>query len=194
MNPNKRRNRGKWRGYEIKILEKKWGKVSLSDIAKDLNKSEKEVSQKATSLCLNQRKAWSEWDIRFLESQWGKINKLTICKRLGRTQCAVEKKAHQLSLGKCTEANLDFITVYRASRVLGVDTKKILSWSKKYNLKIIQINLSGYKKNYMVNLNDFLEWLKENQHLWSAKNIKRYGFGIEPEWLKNKIKRDSINL
>lgn len=184
---------GKWKAPEIKFLEKNWKKLSLSEIAQEVNKTEEEVSKKACSLYLNQGKIWSELELNFLEKQWGKINKLTICKRLGRTKSAIEKKATHLNLGPCTEANLELMTVYKASQILGIDRRKILSWNKKHELKIHSINLLGHKKTNMVNIEEFFEWLESHQELWDASKIERYGFGIEPEWLKNKIKQDTLS-
>lgn len=133
---------------------------------------------------------WTEEDINILKELWGTKTIPQIAKKMGRSINAVKIKSTRLKLG-AFKFNSEYLTVTQISRILNIDTHTILDrWIDKYNLKYKLVAPSGVLQFKYVNIDDLLEWLKNNQDKWNSTRLEEYGLGVEPQWLKEKRKTD----
>lgn len=135
-------------------------------------------------------KYWTEEEINTLKDLWGTKTIPQIAKKMGRSINSIKIKSTRLKLG-AFKSNSEYLSVTQIARILNIDTHTILDrWIEKYNLKFKLIAPSGIQKFKYVNIDDLLEWLKNNQDKWNSTRLEEYGLGVEPKWLKDKRKKD----
>jgi excisionase family DNA binding protein len=101
---------------------------------------------------------------------------------------SLESKAYRLGLESAT-LNSNWMTTTQIAEVLGIDRTTVVKWFKNGVIKKEKYVL--FKRGrYVLNLEDFMKWLKNNQSLWDSRKVDLYALGEEPKWLKEKRKRD----
>lgn len=138
---------------------------------------------------INRGKRWTQKDDEFLENSWGFISKEKIAEKLGRTVRAIESRASILGLGRYQEAGGLYINPNRIAEMLGKKSCVVYNWIKSGKLKAKK-RKSNVKTTYQVSMDDLKDFLEKNQELWDSRNLELYALGEEPEWLKEKRKRD----
>lgn len=115
-----------------------------------------------------------------------------IAKVLGKSVSAIENKAKELDL-PCTKDSTGAITASQLAKVLGVDVKTVtLSWMKKHGLKHTFRPTRTSRKFYLVEIDDFWEWAKENQNRFDSRRFAPHALGAEPPWMADKRKSDLL--
>lgn len=131
---------------------------------------------------------WTEEERNYVIENWGEKSLDYIAKKLNRTVKAIISFSEKNKLGSPYKRN--YISTIEAANIIGVDQTTIIHWINAYNLKASFKALKSRKK-YLIDIDDFRKFLKENQNLWKSNNLEEYALGKEESWLKEKRKRDS---
>lgn len=131
-------------------------------------------------------KRWSEADDEILKELWDVVNIDTLQKKLQRTKYAIFKRANTLNLKNPIFYN--YFSQTQVARILKIDRKTLLNTDivfikKKFKNKIFNV----------ITQENLLQWLEKNQDKYYARNIPKYGLGIEPIWLIEKRKNENKN-
>ena len=128
----------------------------------------------------------------YIESKWGEVSIRRIAQRLNRSQGAILKYAERYGLGGVYN-NGCYLTPHDISKMFGVDSTIVKSsWIKNHGLISIRSPLRN-SFVHRIKLDDLLDWCKNNQSRWSSLNLEIYALGTEPDWLKEKRRRDLSN-
>lgn len=101
--------------------------------------------------------------------------------------------AIQMKLGGYT-SNLDDITFDALCKVLGVGwSSSYKSYVVKRGLKVRRKKISDTAYRHVVNIDDFWEWAEKNQDILHFDRFEENMLGKEPQWAKEKRKRDVDN-
>lgn len=181
---------------EIQFLQSNWKRLPDKELAARLNRPVGSICTKKVALGLigkpgRRGKDWSKEDANRLREHWGYKTVPSIAKILNRTETAIILKAKRLNLGAPTAAG-ELLTANAVSNLLGVDVHTVTDrWIRKLGLKARKKAFRGDRKMWMIDMNDLIQWLENNQDKWSADKLEMYALGSEPDWLKQKRRRDS---
>lgn len=140
----------------------------------------------------NHGKTWSKEDDNYITEKWGNVTVETMAINLGRTEIATYQRAKTLKLGSYREAGGTYISPLQIAELIGKSSGCIYYWIK--TGKLPSRKRKREKRNiHQVDMEDLINFLKENQDLWDSRNLERYGLGEEPEWLKEKRETDIQN-
>lgn len=129
-------------------------------------------------------------EIEFLEENWGKYKVSTLSKQLNRPEQGIVLKAKRLGLGPSKE-NQGMLNANQLSAALGIDRHAITDyWIPKCGLKAIRKATREVYKFWLININDFWKWAKENQDKFDSRRFESLSLGSEPEWMKSKRRTD----
>lgn len=141
---------------------------------------------------MNKRK-WTNEEIIYLEDSWGTVSIKTMAKKLNRTELGIINKARKLKLGSFVSAG-DLISINQLLIAIGQGNS--YSWVKeKYidnGLPVISKTISS-KKVLKVKLDDFWKWVEQNKNVVNFARFEKGALGVEPEWVDEKRRADSIN-
>ena len=136
------------------------------------------------------RKWWTDKEELYLEESWGIAKVNTIAEKLDRTESAVISKAAKMGLGHYYAAQ-GKLTASALSIEAGVHIITVLNWIEKYGLEAICKRVAKKRIHYQIDAEDFWKWAEQNQWRFDSKNLEPLVFGIEPEWMKEKRRRDA---
>jgi excisionase family DNA binding protein len=136
------------------------------------------------------RYSWTEEEEIYLQDQWGITSLDTIAKNLGRTNAATYKRAKDIGLGPALAASGAY-TTHQIAGFLGVATSTVFHWVNDGKMKGHRFARENGRFAYRIYEENFLEWLKNNQSKYSSVNIPTYIFADEPQWLREKRKKDA---
>ena len=125
---------------------------------------------------------WLEKEMIYLKDNWGKISLSHLSIRLKRTEIGICIKAKRLKLGGSTRAD-EYLTANQASEMINVD---------RHNLKAIKKKTLFVKMFSLIRIDDFTKWLENNQDKFNSRKIELFNLGCEPQWLKDKRKKDKL--
>ena len=189
-----KRNRKGWSIEELEELKElvASGKPT-NEIAKQLDRTENSIQLKMrklniTSPNLSKRK-WTKEDTQLLIDWWGDHSMENIAKKLNRSVSSIKNKAFLLKLGSQIENNFDGLRIQEIADIFKISRVNVENWiilGLKYKTKRISDN---YKYRY-VELDKLLAFLEKNQNIWDSRELETYILGTEPDWLKEKRKRD----
>lgn len=131
---------------------------------------------------------WTEEERNYVIENWGEKSLDYIAKKLNRTAKAIISFSEKNKLGSPYKRN--YISTIEAANMIGVDQTTIIHWINAYNLKANFKALKSRKK-YLIDIDNFRKFLKENQNLWKSNGLEEYALGKEESWLKEKRKKDS---
>lgn len=139
------------------------------------------------------KKKWTEKEIMYLEESWGTISIKGIAKKLKRSEVAIINKARKLKLGSFVDAG-DLISL--SQLLIAIGQGNSYSWIKeKYiNNGLPVLNKLIYNKKVLkVKLEDFWKWAEKNKNIVNFARFEKGALGVEPSWVEEKRKADSIN-
>ncbi len=174
---------------QLKALIK--AKKSVSEIASELNRTTNAIYQKAEKLEVPLNEIWTEEEKEHLKEMWGNIKIETISKKLDRTVDAIKHQAVLMKLGSMISNNYDNVTLTNLCEIFKISRSTIKSTWISRGLEVKKIYLSKKKSYYLVPIKSLFIFLEENQDIWNSKNMEKNILGIEPEWLKEKRKKDA---
>ncbi len=138
------------------------------------------------------RKAWSTEDIEHLKEKYGKVNTEYIAKTLGRTTQAVKQKAQAIFKNMNIYEIQANYSIKDLSKALGRERSRITkSWVKQYDMPVIKmVSKSGVVLNYIVELDNFWEWLKKNKENVTIEmdRVDLAVLDFYPDWFLNDVK------
>lgn len=135
---------------------------------------------------------WSNEEIRYLEESWGNISVNGIAKHLRRSENAVIVKKERLGIGAFLE-NGDYIVFNQLVCALGFGKNssgyKMISRVKNRGFPIHRkrVNNRTFK---IVYLEEWWKWADQNRNFLDFSKFEENALGMEPEWAKEKRKRD----
>ena len=182
-----------WTEEQISTLKELADKYPYPEIAKMMNKTENAIYLKAKKLgipLILTRKEWTDEEEEMLSVLWGNESIEYISKKMNRSIFSLKVRAVRMGLGPMIRNNYDLITVSEISSLLGVTHDRITGTWIKLGLKLEKIRLTKDKEYYAITLENLMIFLENNQDEWDSRNVELNIFGIEPEWLQEKRKRD----
>lgn len=165
------------------------------EIASIMGKSENAIYLKARKLgitLLMDRRKWTKDEEELLSDLWGNKSIEKIAIDLKRTVFSIKVKAVRMKLGPMILNNYDLITISDLIDLLNVTRDRIMESWVKLGLNLKSKVLTKNMSYYAVKWGDLLTFLEQNQNEWDSRNLEVNALGIEPDWLKEKRKRDII--
>lgn len=133
---------------------------------------------------------WTEKEEQYLIENWGTVSITSIAKRLGRTKHAVTIHKNRMGLGAFLDSG-DYITWNQFIQALGLSygTYRLKSWveNKNFPLRQKRVDKNVFKVVY---LDEWWDWAYENQSFLDFSKFEENILGEEPEWAKEKRKKD----
>ena len=135
---------------------------------------------------------WTKEEDELLEELWGVRSPQCIADKLGRNVGAVIQRVKARGLGAFTAVGV-YINRNQAAQMACVGYKVLCrNWEPNHGLCFKKKKVrSDAKSQYLIKMDDFIEWLEAHQELWDSRKMEYYALGFEPEWLTAKRKRDS---
>lgn len=165
---------------------------SRKKIAKALGRTEHAVDMKLFRLGIQIRRknrSWTPEEDAEFAADWNNPEKSNqyLCRKYNRTRIALIDRAFKLELGPRPYNDM-YLTIPAVSEEMQVSYDRVYTWIR-LGLKT-KANRSGRGK-YLIRQEDLLEFLKTLQDLFNASLVSGYLFSNEPEWLKEKRKKDT---
>lgn len=182
-----------WTKEDIETLIILAEDMHYEDIADIMGRTTNAIYLKARRLgitLIQDRREWTKEEEDYLKEFWGLKSIEFIAKKLKRTINSLKVKAVRMKLGPMIMNNFDVISITGISELLGVTRDRITNRWYKLGLKIKNKRLTNKKVYYVVKWENLMAFLEENQNEWDSRKLEYYMLGIEPEWLKEKRKRD----
>ena len=170
-------------------------KYHYTKVAEMMNLTPECVLQRARKYnieLIKDRYTWTNEEMKLLKEQWGVSKIEDISKRLHKSVNGTCYMARRMNLGPMVDADKTILRVKDMSNILNIPQNTIRSWFEQglnYNIRYVSDN----QYFVYVTWEDFIKYLKENQNKWDANNVDDYMLGEEPEWLREKRRRDRIN-
>ena len=186
----------KWTEEENEFLKKLAIDTHYEDIAKIMHKSPNAIYLRAKRLgitLIQDRRAWTSEEENYLIEHWGTDSIEKIAKNMQRSVYSIKVKATRLGLGYMCKANTEQLTVADISYYLGVSHDRITETWKKLGLKLKKKKVTNKYSYYCISIENLMEFLKDHQDLWNAFYLELNIFGIEPDWLREKRRKDALN-
>ena len=191
---NDRRN---WTQEEYELLEKlvMVDKKTPREIANILNRSEESVvikiNRRGLKVQTNDKKFWTTEEEQILSDLWGNKPIEYIAKKLERTVSSLKNKAYQLGLGSQLDNNYDGLKISEIAKLFNVRLELVNIYWISLGLKYSVRKVSRTKSYKYVTIKDLYDFLEQNQNIWDSRYLEKNILGIEPDWLKEKRKKDS---
>lgn len=153
---------------------------SQNEIGQLIGIGQSEVSRLFQKYGIKSRNVWTKEDLEYLEENYGKYSLSNIGKKTGKSEVAVKIKAKRLGLGGVLNAS-DKIVATQLANLVKVDTKTLIRWIKLKGLKATNAKLAK-RKFYMIDINDFWKWAKDNKEFIKWRELEVGFLGAEPKW------------
>jgi DNA-binding CsgD family transcriptional regulator len=183
-----------WTEEELNELFELYNNHSIEEIAVIMNKNESSVKyqlSKHGKLKVNSCVRWTQEDLEYLKDNWGYLSIQTLMNNLNRSELSICEKAHQLGLGRMIDANYETITLSDLSNIMQVHQLTIIYTWGSLGLNIRTKKISDFKSYRYVDLEELFSFLEQHQDIWDSRLVERYGLVLEPDWLKEKRKKDA---
>lgn len=183
-----------WTEEETNILLDNYENLSFLELSKLLNKSVSAIDKRLRKLGVKRTKSmyWTEEEDLYLEYNWGIKTLDAMAKHLGRSKSAIHKRGYNKGYGGLYYDNI-YLTIADVKNILKVDRSSVENWIKNKGLKSYTKKF-GKLKTKFIKPDELYNFLKSNQHLWSAADLEPYSLGLEEEWLINKRNIDKYDL
>ncbi len=182
-----------WTDDEIEQLRELANMYSLTNIAKKLKRTKDAVERqmKLLGISINSTdRLWSQEEEEKLKGLWKTCGVAQISRILERPISIIRQKAQSMNLGLNRG---DEILVTDICSILNVSRGMVVKRYLELGLPVNQNTTSGGKVYYTVKVYDLIEFLRNNQNVWDASNLKIGALGEEWDWLKDKRQRDMDN-
>lgn len=195
--PNKN-DRYQFTEEQIQYIKQNWGKESAGSIAKKFGCSWYILVKVAEQLGLSRPptkndRLWSKEEEQMLKEMWGYAPIERIAKKLNRSLTAISVRADRLNLGAPKNNNLDYLLISQISNIFQISREQISRKWKNHGLKLYKIKLSEKKFVYGAKVEELLSFLENHQDFFDGRMIEEHILGPEPDWLKEKRKKDFQN-
>ena len=111
---------------------------------------------------------WTKEELEYLQSNYKHTKIKKIAKKLNRTEGAVEERAYLIGVSNWKD-NLGYVSAYQAGKLIGKDSRTLqnagLEFRREGKLKVIE-------------LENFIKWLKNNQDKWDSRKLEEYGLAV----------------
>lgn len=136
-------------------------------------------------------RTWTKEELDYLQNNWGTVSVKTIAKKLGRSENAVLIKVGKLGLGPFLE-NGEYVTFNQLLHALGIRGSynyKNISWiqNRGFPIQTKKVRNCSFR---VVRLEDWWKWAEANQAFLDFSKFEENALGKEPDWVKEKRKRD----
>lgn len=133
---------------------------------------------------------WTLEEDEILEMEWGVKPARVIAKELNRTESSIIGRANYKNLGRAYDSGL-CLMIGHVCETLGYSYSVVINWIKYHRFPARKKALLKSKRYFIVK-ESMIEWLKNNQDLWSSDSLEYLALGVEAEetWLKEKRKKD----
>lgn len=186
-----------WTKEEEEQLKNFAKELSTEEIAQKMNKSYEAVNQKLYQLGIKAQNSfnrrWTEEEETLLSDLWGIESIEKIANKLNRTIYSITNKVHDLGLGSQIDNNYDGLKIHEISDILGVNRNVILTSWVSLGLKLNFRRRSDHSTYAYVEIKDLYAFLEANPNIWDSRTLEKNILGIEPEWLKEKRRRDRLS-
>ena len=185
-----------WKELELKYLKKWYGKKSISEIAKKLNRTKCSVQGKATRLGLadsdkkQDSKPWTLQEELYLEKMYYKRSSEYIASKLNRTIYSVRRKAQNLSLNIFQGEEVYVKTI---SNCFNVDSSVIKRWINQFELPCRK-TLRGENEFISINIETFWKWAFTHQDIIPWNKYDYLSLLPQPNWVDDTIKKYKARL
>jgi len=169
---------------------------STLEVSRILKRSEEAIIEKAIRLGYNidsRNRRWTEEEETLLSDLWGIESIEKIANKLNRTIYSITNKVHDLGLGSQIDNNYDGLKIHEISDILGVNRNVILTSWVSLGLKLNFRRRSDHSTYAYVEIKDLYAFLEANPNIWDSRTLEKNILGIEPEWLKEKRRRDRLS-
>lgn len=140
---------------------------------------------------MGRERNWTAEEREYLEENWGSVSIPSMMKRLSRSENAIKVMAQRLGLSAFLVSG-DYITLNQLRISLGQPNGGgylMTSWVKNraFPVHTRRVNKNSFRVVY---LDEFWKWAERNQSFIDFSRFEENALGIEPEWAKEKRKRD----
>ncbi len=166
---------------------------SSFEVAEILERSEEAIIVHAISLGYMidvKHRKWTKEEETQLSDLWGSKSIESIAKILNRTESSIINRVHVLGLGSQIENNYDGLRIQEIADIFQVNRNVILTSWVSLGLKISFRKRSNQSIYSYVQIDDLYSFLEVNQNIWDSRNLEKNMLGTEPEWLKEKRRKD----
>lgn len=185
-----------WTEEDLAILkEMVENRKTLADIMAALGRTSKAIKQKMAleNLVLkNSGRPWAKDEEDLLKELWGTCSPSKIASILYREPSAICQRSTKLKLGSQIKNNYDGLGVKEICEIFRVSPTVITITWVALGLKLKVRNTSNVSSYKYVVLEDLMEFLRLNQNIWDSRPLEWYALGYEPDWLKEKRKKDGL--
>jgi hypothetical protein len=101
----------RWTDAEIEFLAQNWSKMTDTELAKKLNRTQNGVKHKRFQLCLRKGRMWTKEEINFLKQNYGIMPILKIAQLLHRSYASIQHKIQRLCLKRELSLQLDPVEI-----------------------------------------------------------------------------------
>lgn len=134
---------------------------------------------------------WNDEDKDYLSDNWGTVSMPTLMTKLNRNKNSILIMVQRLDLGAFLDSG-DYITFNQLLLALGYTggtgylTKSWIN-DRGFPVKYKRVNENRFM---VVFIDDFWKWAEKNQELLEFSKFEENALGKEPQWAKDKRKRD----
>lgn len=185
-----------WTNEDLELLkEMVASRKTLVEIMTMLGRSSRAIKQKMKSEGIAsyfEGRPWTKEDEELLKELWGTYPPSKIASILGREISAICERSTKLGLGSQISNNYDGLGIKDLCEIFKVSPTVIsITWVA-LGLKLKVRNTSNVSCYKYVILEDLLEFLYLNQNIWDSRPLEWYALGSEPDWLKEKRRKDGL--
>lgn len=138
------------------------------------------------------QKHWSREEISQLKELYGVKTIPQLAVIFERSIKNVQWKIWDIGLGSF-KTNSEFLSAKDVADMLHISTWVVrYDWPRKYGFRYQYKKPMRQRRFRYITHHDLMTWLEKNQDKWDSRNVEEYGLGIEPEWLKEKRRRDKM--
>lgn len=181
-----------WTDAQDKYIMKNFGKVSIKDMAEELNVTQQRLIRRIDTILeptYRNFKSWTEVEDEVLLAYYGKISNEELAFKLKRNVNSIIIRLHRNEGLTDISSVTGLLTTSDLCSIMGVDHKTIRRWINKGWLKC-------YRPNRKILFNEyyFWNWLKENMNRVNYKRVDEYILKISPNWYANEVKQKQREL
>lgn len=141
---------------------------------------------------MGQARNWTPEEKQYLSDNWGNLSVGTLMKKLNRSENAIRVMKQRLGLGVFLESG-DYVTWNQFQIAIGCGNSgsgyKMKSWVENRGFPIHKKRV-GSNSFKIVYIDEFWKWAEKNMDLLDFSKFEENTLGAEPEWAKEKRKRD----
>lgn len=142
---------------------------------------------------MGQAGKWTPEEKQYLKENWGNVSIGTMMKKLGRPKNGIMAMKQRLGLGAFLDSG-DYVTWNQLLHAAGSGSGgyKNQSWIAKREFPV-HTKKVGSKSFRIVYIDEFWEWAEKNMDMLDFSRMEENILGAEPEWAREKRRRDFEN-